>query len=163
MSSVIKQHNNNILNPVDTEAPPCNCQNDADCPIPGACRTRACVYTATVEAEEEEHVYHGTAEGEVKARIKRHETSFRHRKYESDTELSKFIWELKDKEAEYTIRWAVELKAYPYKCGAKRCDLCLSEKMVIARSRHGGMLNTRSELVSKCRHRNKFNLCQVKN
>jgi hypothetical protein len=52
MSSVIKQHNNNILYPIDTEVPPCNCQKQANCPIPGSCRTPATVYTATVEADE---------------------------------------------------------------------------------------------------------------
>ena len=123
--------------------------------------TRSTVYTATVEVEGDEYVYHGTAEGEVKKRIGKHETSFRHRRYENDTALSQFIWKLKDRGSEYAIRWTIELRAHPYSCGAKRCDLCLSEKMVIARSRHGGMLNARSELVSKCRHRNKFNLASV--
>ena len=162
MGSVIMQHNNSILKPVTTEVLPCNCQNKANCPVPGTCRTPSTVYTATVKADGEEYVYHGTAEGEVKARIKKHETSFRHRTYEHATELSKLIWKLKDRESAYTIQWSIELHAHPYRCGASRCDLCLSEKMVIARSRHGGLLNARSELISKCRHRNKFDLCNVK-
>ena len=162
MGSVIKQHNNNLLKPVSNEIPPCNCQNKDSCPLPGGCRTPASVYTATVSADSEEYVYHGTAEGEVKARIKKHETSFRLRRYENDTELSKFIWKLQDNGTAYSIRWSIELRAHPYRCGAKRCDLCLSEKMVIARSRHGNMLNKRSELISKCRHRNKFVLCNLK-
>ena len=75
MSNVIKQHNSNILNPISNEVLPCNCRNKDDCPIPGACRTPATVYTAKVHTEEAEHVYHGSTEGEVKARIKGHETS----------------------------------------------------------------------------------------
>ena len=161
MGSIIKQHNDRLLNPVSNDVEPCNCQDKANCRLPDACRTRSTVYTATVEAEGDEYVYHGTAEGEVKKRIGKHETSFRHRRYENDTALSQFIWKLKDRGSEYAIRWTIELRAHPYSCGAKRCDLCLSEKMVIARSRHGGMLNARSELVSKCRHRNKFNLASV--
>ena len=102
------------------------------------------MYTATVSADSEDYVYHGTAEGEVKARIKKHETSFSLRRYENATELSKFIWKLQDNGTAYSIRWSIELRAHPYRCGAKRCDLCLSEKMVIARSRHGNMLNKRS-------------------
>ena len=36
----------------------------------------------------------------------------------------------------------------------RKCDLCLTEKMIIARSDPKKLLNKRTELVSKCRHRN---------
>ena len=115
------------------------------------------VYTAVVAAEDVERIYHGSTEGEVKARISGHETSFRHRRYEKETTLSQYIWQLKDRGSEYEIKWSIELKAHLYTCGARR----LSEKMVIAQSRHGDLLNSRSELMSKCRHKNKFILGNV--
>ena len=161
VGSAIKQHNNKLLNPTNTDTLPCNCQDKTKCPVPDACRTKTVVYTAVVTAEDTERVYHGSTEGEVKARISGHETSFRHRRYEHETTLSQYIWQLKDRDSDYQIKWSIELKAHPYTCGARRCDLCLSEKMVIARSRHGGLLNARSELMSKCRHRNKFTLANV--
>ena len=101
MGSIIKQHNDRLLNPVSNDVEPCNCQDKANCRLPDACRTRSTVYTATVEAEGDEYVYHGTAEGEVKKRIGKHKTSFRHRRYENDTALSQFIWKLKDRGSEY--------------------------------------------------------------
>ena len=161
IGSAIKRHNSKLLNPTNTDALPCNCQDKTKCPVPNACRTKAVVYTAVVTAEDAERIYHGSTEGEVKARISGHETSFRHRQYKKETTLSQYIWQLKDRGSEYQIKWSIELKAHSYSCGARRCDLCLSEKMVIARSRHGGLLNSRSELMAKCRHKNKFLLGNV--
>ena len=40
----------------------------------------------------------------------------------------------------------------------RKCDLCLSEKLLIARANPAGLLNNRDELVPKCRHMNKFTL-----
>ena len=40
-------------------------------------------------------------------RFNNHKNSFRHWESEKDTELSKYIWELKDKHAEYQIRWSI--------------------------------------------------------
>ena len=40
----------------------------------------------------------------------------------------------------------------------RKCDLCLCEKLLIARANPASLLNKRDELVSKCRHMNKFTL-----
>ena len=81
-----------------------------------------------------------------------------HRK---ETELSKYMWELKDLGLEGEVRWEIAKRAAPYKCGARRCNLCLTEKMVIAAADPTIMLNKRSELVSTCRHRAKFRCNKV--
>ena len=49
----------------------------------------------------------------------------------------------------------------PYKSGSGRCTLCLTEKSVIIRANPRGLLNKRTELISKCRHRNKYLLCNL--
>ena len=46
----------------------------------------------------------------------------------------------------------------PYNVNLKRCLLCLNEKLQIPISRGNNMLNTRTEIISKCRHRNKHAL-----
>ena len=51
----------------------------------------------------------------------------------------------------------VTINVYKYKC-----DLCLTEKMIIARSDPKKLLNKRTELICKCRHRNKFLLSNIK-
>ena len=84
--------------------------------------------------------------------------SIRNRGYEKKTELPKYVWNLKDKGEDFTIKWSVAAKAFPYTCGSKRCDLCLTEKLLIAKADQRTLLNKRFEIVSKCRHRNKFTL-----
>ena len=56
------------------------------------------------------------------------------------------------------IRWKIVQHATPYQCGSKTCNLCLSEKLQIFQADPNKLLNKRSELVSKCRHRSKFKL-----
>ena len=58
--------------------------------------------------------------------------SVRIKGYEKETELSKYVWKLKDKVEDFTIKWSVAAKASPYICGSKRCDLFLTKKLHIA-------------------------------
>ena len=69
----------------------------------------------------------------------------------NETQLSKYIWELKYKNTDYTLTWDVERKSNlgPRKSGL--CNLCLEEKYEIIRNKEA--LNKRLELISKCRHR----------
>ena len=52
-------------------------------------------------------------------------------------------------------------EAAPYRCGARKCSLCFAEKLQIIKAKPEGLLNKRSELISKCRHKNKFLLKNV--
>ena len=83
-------------------------------------------------------------------------TSFRNEKYENRTELLKYIWQLKRADESFDIRWDIEQRATAYSCISERCDLCLSEKLLVFSANKTELLNKRSELVSKCRHQNKF-------
>ena len=115
-----------------------------------------------MSTEDNIFVYYGACEGDFKMRFNNHTKSFRHRKYENDSELSKCLWKLNDKGTAYSLNWKIAARASPYKCGSKRCDLCLTEKMIIVRAEPKGLLNKRTELISKCRHRNKFLLSNLK-
>ena len=163
MRDIIKQNNARILNNTPRDTPKqCSCENRADCPLDNNCCVSCIVYSATVKSNGKENIYYGLTEGEFKIRYNKHMSSFRLRTYEHDTKLSSFIWTLQDKGTPYTIKWDIVTRASPYKCGTRRCGLCLTEKTIIARSKHKGMLNLRTELISKCRHRNKFSLSSVK-
>ena len=52
--------------------------------------------------------------------------------------------------------------ATPYKCDTRRCDLCLTYKYVITRADQENLLNVRTEIISKCHHRNKYLTKNVK-
>ena len=51
------------------------------------------------------------------------------------------------------------MKSQKYVCGLRKRDLCIYEKLLIARADPNVLLNNkRDELVSKCWHKNKFTL-----
>ena len=81
-----------------------------------------------------------------------------HRDKANATELSKTIWKYKDKGIKPRITWSIVCKSFAYTSEAKRCNLCLAEKLAILQADQRTLLNKRSEFVSKCRHRNKFKL-----
>ena len=47
-------------------------------------------------------------------------------------ELSKYLWTLKANGTDYHLKWSIQLYASRYKCGTSRCDLRLTENMIIA-------------------------------
>ena len=82
-------------------------------------------------------------------------------KYKTETELSKLVWSLKEKNKLFEIKWKILTKATPYRCGSRRCGLCITEKMHIALA-DNTCINKRDEFVSRCRHRHKYKLNCVK-
>ena len=118
------------------------------------------LYEAKVWTDNNFKLYYGTCEGEFKSRFYNHTKSFRDRG--NETELSKYIWQLKDESKSYNRRWNMFMYATPYKYGTRRCDLCLTEKYVIARADQEHLLNKRTEIISKYRHRNKYLIKYVK-
>ena len=100
--------------------------------------------------------YIGAAE-DFKARYRNHLKSFKSQRYEKETELSKFIWQLKKRNINYTIKWKILKKSAGYNPISKKCNLCLSEKLEICSFvNKKNLINKRNELISKCRHENKF-------
>ena len=63
-----------------------------------------------------------------------------------------------ERERYYFINWNIAMKSQKHVCGSPKCDLCICEKLLISRADPNILLNKRDELVSKCRHRNKFTL-----
>ena len=97
--------------------------------------------------------------GTFKQRYYNHQLSLRDKKYRSSTELSKYAWKLKESNKVHSINWSIYRRAAAYTNNSKRYNLCLAEKLAIIRTDKSLSLNKRSELVTKCRHENKFYLC----
>ena len=160
MQSIIKSHNTKVLEK-QTETPEnetdnCNCRNKEACPLGGNCLSKCMVYKATVTSESREKVYYGMCEGDFKARYRNHIKSFNNERYKNETSLSTHIWSLKTQALAYDIKWLIVQQAKPYSCGSHFCNLCLTEKFYILTSKSEDLLNKRSEIISKCRHRRKF-------
>ena len=162
MASIINKHNKKILN-TKTSTPSqksCNCRIKEDCPLNNNCLTTNILYNAKVTTNEDGtgENYIGVTEGTFKQRFAQHKLSFKNKKYSNSTELSKYIWQLKDNKADYRAQWTIITAAQPYKNISKWCDLCTSEKLYIINGNNNNPLNKRSELISKCRHENKYYL-----
>ena len=132
------------------------------CPLAGKCLAKCIVYKAQITTTDKRKFYYGTSDGEFKTRFNNHTSSFRHKRYSADTELYKYIWKLSNEKIQYEIKWNIAAYASPCKYGSKRYDLCLTEKLKIMKGDHELLLNKRSGLVSKCRHKNKFILGNIK-
>ena len=160
---IISSHNKSIINKelntmTDQTGDQCNCRNKDICPLQNKCLTTNVVYQATVTRNDtnEKQTYVGHTAGEFKTRYNGHTSSFRNSKYKHATELSKFVWHLKDRNIKYSIKWRTLAKCNSYSNKTKRCQLCLHEKFLIIYHPNLASLNSRNELLSKCRHRNKF-------
>ena len=69
---------------------------------------------------------------------------------------------LKRQKIEYKISWEIIRKTSSYKPGAEYCNLCISEAIFIAFPREGDILiNSRDEIIKKCRHRDKYKLAKI--
>jgi hypothetical protein len=91
-----------------------------------------------------------------KERYGNHKKSFKLRRSKNDTELSKYIWGLESNNRDYTLKWSILKRAGAYWSGAKRCNLCVEEKLCIMDANKHVTLNKRPEIFAKCRHREKF-------
>ena len=71
-------------------------------------------------------------------------------------ELSKEIWNVKNRGFDPVVTWRIVKQLEPYNPESRKCQLCIGEKIEILERDPKNLLNKRSELVSTCRHRNKF-------
>jgi hypothetical protein len=127
----------------------------------GRCLEMSIIYKATISSTDGDKHYFGATETSFKKRFANHKESFAKESKSSATTLSKHIWDLKGKGLPHSIKWEIVKRCGPYKCGTRRCDLCLSEKYYILEADSEHCLNKNSELLQKCRHANKFKLANI--
>ena len=164
MKSVITKHNKKVLAQpaVEDNLEHCNCPNKDNCPLNGECTKGAMVYHADITAQAAIRRYLGATEPMFKKRYANHKSSFCNPVKKSETCLSKYIWKLKDRNIPYEIKWSLHKQSFPYQCGTRKCDICLSEKLEILKGDPKFLINKRSEIMNKCRHKLKFKLSAVK-
>ena len=166
MKSIISKHNKKILNstPPSPIKRTCNCRDRDNCPLNNQCLSSAIVYNANLTAGVESKDYIGATETAFKSRLGNHRQSFNNQERCHETCLSKYIWDMKNTNANanYDIKWSILHQTFPYQCGTRKCDLCLTEKLLILYSDPACTLNKRSEIMNKCRHNLKYKLKNVK-
>ena len=169
VKDIISTHNRSIVcnsEPIQAENTQilCNCRANRQCPLDGKCLTSGIIYQATVTREDNTNIenYIGLTENSFKSRYTGHISSFKNEKGRSATTLSEYIWKLKEKHSNYSIKWKIVSKAKPYSTSSKRCNLCIEEKYFIIYRPETSSLNKRNELLSACRHRRKHLLNNYK-
>ena len=132
----------------------CNCQSKKKCPLDGNCLETNVVYQATVieTKTQQTETYIGLTAPPFKQRFNNHTKSFNLRTYETDTELSKYIWKLKDGGIKYIIKWKIIDRGRSFNPVSKTCQLCTNEKLYLLRRPKLCSLNAHNELGSYCRH-----------
>ena len=160
----IDGHNKSILRKKIVPPKTCNCRRPAECPMDGNCLKESVIYQATVTTEDNNppQTYVGLTENSFKTRYSNHKTSFCNSNKRLSTELSKHIWHLRDNNANFKVTWKILKQAAPYNPASNRCNLCLWEKYFIICKPELASLNKRNELVTSCRHANKFLLKNAK-
>ena len=157
-SIIASQNRRKLAAPESSSRDTCNCRVPTNCPLDGKCQAQGIVYEATVTAHGDSRTYIGISEPPFKFRYANHKTSFTYEKYRNSTELSKHIWELKEKGEDYALEWRIKERARTYSSISKRCGLCTAEKDSIITADKEKTLNKRSEMISKCKHAAKFSL-----
>ena len=62
------------------------------------------------------------------------------------TELSKFIWTLKDRNIDYTLTWSIIARAKAYSSRSKFCNLCITEKFFIMCKTNAGLFEQKERI-----------------
>jgi len=162
---IIDGHNKAVLKKQsDTRETPmkkCNCRKPEECPLSGECLAKSIIYQATLTSDNgTRETYVGLTEGAFKTRYSNHKASFKNIEKRNATELSNFVWQLKEKGRPVNITWKILKFAQAYNNNTRRCSLCLYEKYFIICKPSFASLNKRYELVTTCRHSSK---CLLKN
>lgn len=158
IGTIISNQNKKVISPPHEVSGPCKCL-DGECPLDGECGTSSIVYQATILTQNgEAFTYVGLTANTFFDRHKQHLSNFRNFNTKNATKLSTKVWELRNKNVNFELKWKILQKAFPYKPGSSQCRLCLTEAYFIIFKPAESTLNKRNELFSKCRHANKFKL-----
>ena len=165
VASIVTSHNKTILsNNPTTDSPKCNCRKKESCPLEGNCLDKNVIYRCNLKTDisDDGVNYIGLTENTFKDRLYKHRNSFKYESKANSTELSKHVWQLKNSgNTNPILNWSIVDHSSAYRNGSKMCNLCLTEKYHVINSPLN-LINKRSELISKCRHENKFYLTNYK-
>ena len=89
----------------------CNCRQKNACPLNRHYLQTSVIYQASVTRKDNNttETYTGLTENEFKVRYRNLHATFRHSKDRNSTELSKYVWSLKDNNIEHPISWQILL------------------------------------------------------
>ena len=132
------------VTPVPTDIKECSSHQKTECTLDKKCLSGYLMYNALVDwldTNKTKH-YYGTCEKNFKECYNNHTASLRNKNKDKSTELSKYIWELKDNNIQDNLKWCIASKAHLYVCRSKKCDLCFMKQLTIIKADPVTLLNT---------------------
>ena len=101
---MIKLHNSKVLSKTTyNNNDKCNSRSKPNCPLNEECLSQCLVYKATSATSNNSFVYYGTSEGDFKTWCNNRAESFRHCQYVNKTDLSKYVWSLKENDLDNSL------------------------------------------------------------
>ena len=142
----IAKHNAKIItnNNDDENERKCDCTKKfkGKCPLHGNCLQKSVVYQAHVATDNKTMTYTGMTKNTFKQRFNGHNATIQKRpSKEKVTTLSEYVWKLKDQKIPFNITWSIKAKAHAFSRGSRRCDLCITEKLIILQADQRHSLN----------------------
>ena len=117
--------------------------------------TPSLVYKAEVKVGSENKMYIGQTTNTFRNRLALHNSDVRTEK--NRTGLTTYLIGKKKKGINVDeIKWSKMFEVHPRQKGEKMCNLCNLEKTSIAIADPSISLNKRSEILQRCRHRDKL-------
>ena len=132
----------------------CNCRKKDQCPLDNQCLTKGIVYQTTVTSSEGNESYVGLTDTDFKARFANHNQSFRNVVHSNQTELSKYVWRLKNAKVNYSIAWKILGRARAYSNSTKEMQLMYTREIfynLSSRARHAQQTIRISKRLSACK------------
>ena len=108
--SIISQHNKSALLKGSATSPAnksstCNCRITKECPLQNKCQTKCVIYKAEViTSNSKPKVYICMTGNTFKERFNNHKKSFSKIEYRNSTKVSEYVWDLKEREHDFTIQ-----------------------------------------------------------
>ena len=164
MKSIISSHNKQIFTPKNIQVG-CNCRIKNSCLLDNKCLRSELTYQADVtnNLDDEYKYYLGLAETTFKERYSNHKSSFNNENSKNSTELSKYVWSLRENNKVLSIKWKI-VKIVYNKSNIIFLQTMFNRKAVILNALGDDKyLNKKFEFINKCRHQNKLLLKNVKN
>ena len=162
MQTIISTHNSNILRKTSNNTQDakqttktCNCRKPDECPVQDNVMQKGVVYKVFLTTKENNtatRTYIGSTENTFKQRYTNHKSDMHNQAKSNSTTLSHHTWQCRDRGTKPEITWQIIRTCSVYKCGTRRCDLCLTEKLLILRENGPNSLNRRTELMTRCPH-----------
>ena len=119
MKTRIGSHNKSVLSAYTTQTPAeqhdtCNCRRKPERPLDGKCLQTNVIYQAIVTSTDTTTDSYVGLAANFKQRVRNYQSSFWHASKRNETELSKYVWTLKDCKMPDKIKWAMLKKCLPY-------------------------------------------------